>query len=85
MSESSDIAVPATFSPQVFEPSDLSLNLALYDEPQQLKRIRSDPMMVDHSLENRSIVRTSSRTSLRSRNSDYSDKRNRIACMLVSR
>ena len=77
MSESSDIAVPMPFTTQIYEPSEVSLVAPQNDEPQQLKRIRSDPMMVDHSLESRPIVRTGSRTSLRSRNSDYSEKRNR--------
>ena len=71
------MAVPMPFNTQIYEPSDLSFAAPQNEAPSQLKRIRSDPMMVDHSLENRVMVRTSSRTSLRSRNSDYSEKRNR--------
>lgn len=87
MSESSDIAVPMPYTTPIYEPSEVSLLAPQNDEPQHLKRIRSDPMMVDHSLESRPIVRTSSRTSLRSRNSDYSEKRNRSvhACRLPDR
>ena len=75
----SGIAVPLSFSPQVFDNVEVPSIPITNDDTTHIKRIMSDPMIIEPRPEIRPLVRSASRPNLRSRGSEYAEKRNRMA------
>ena len=79
----SGIAVPLSFSPQVFDTVEVPSASVTSDDTTHIKRIMSDPMIMEPRPEIRPLVRSASRPNLRSRGSEYAEKRNRMTTRCV--